>query len=276
MELKDIYEPVEKELLLIENNIKYQIISLVNDQKNIGEIVNYFFSKRGKQLRPALILLSAKSVGGELPVINGKLIRLATALELIHSASLIHDDVIDAEEYRRGQKSLNLRFGNQIALLAGDLLYTHAFSLIINAFNKDIINILTNSVKSMCQGEINELKGDLHAFDKYLGIIGSKTATLMSACCECGGILAGADKKSVLALKNYGFYFGVSYQLIDDNIDGDARINHEKDIYKEALGYHERAKKEIMFFKESVYKNKLEALSEYIVKFRPDKIGTVS
>jgi Geranylgeranyl pyrophosphate synthase len=155
MNLKEIYQPISNELSQVEIELKNVVrnlgqgFSLANSKpKGLPyEIINHFFKVPGKRLRPALVLLSAKSVNCGLSTLDNGLIRLAAAVELIHNASLIHDDIIDNESFRRGQPSLNKQFGNQTAVLVGDMLYTHAFSLLFGKVDNRIINILLQCVE---------------------------------------------------------------------------------------------------------------------------------
>jgi octaprenyl-diphosphate synthase len=284
MNLKQIYQPISNELSQVEIELKNVVenvgqgFSLANSKpKGLPyEIINHFFKVPGKRLRPALVLLSAKSVNCGLSTVYSGLIRLAVAVELIHSASLIHDDIIDNESFRRGQPSLNKQFGNQTAVLVGDMLYTHAFSLLFGKVDNKIINILLQCVERMTLGELYELQiVDCESrttnhkpqvpFNDYLKIIENKTASLMSACCECAAILVcPEDKKIISALKEYGFNFGMAYQLIDDYRDGDISIDSELNFVEKAKDYAERAKESIKFLSDSEYKKSLENFVDFI------------
>jgi len=277
MNLKQIYQPISNELSQVE-------IELKNVVENVGqgfslanyEIINHFFKVPGKRLRPALVLLSAKSVNCGLWTVDSGLILLAVVVELIHSASLIHDDIIDNESFRRGQPSLNKQFGNQTAVLVGDMLYAHAFSLLFGKVDNKIINILLQCVEKMALGELYELQianCELRIanhkpqvpFNDYLKIIENKTASLMSACCECAAILVcPEDKKNISALKEYGFNFGMAYQLIDDYLDGDISIDSELNLVEKAKEYAECAKESIKFLADSEYKKSLENLLDFM------------
>jgi octaprenyl-diphosphate synthase len=283
MNLKQIYQPISNELSQVEIELKRQIEQIASSGQKVNSIINYFFNVPGKRLRPALVLLSAKSVNCGLSTVDSGLIRLAAAVELIHSASLIHDDIIDNESFRRGQPSLNKQFGNQTAVLVGDMLYTHAFSLLFGKVDNKIINILLQCVEKMALGELYELQiancemrnADCESrttnhkpqvpFNDYLKIIENKTASLMSACCECAAILVcHEDKKNISALKEYGFNFGMAYQLIDDYLDGDISIDSELNLVEKAKEYAECAKESIKFLADSEYKKSLENLLDFI------------
>jgi geranylgeranyl pyrophosphate synthase len=321
MNLKEIYQPISNELSQVEIELKNVVrnvgqgFSLANSKpksRNLRDkglphkIINHFFKVSGKRLRPALVLLSAKSINCGLSTVDNGLIRLAVAVELIHSASLIHDDIIDNESFRRGQPSLNKQFGNQTAVLVGDMLYTCALSLLFGKVDNEIINILLQCVEKMTLGELYELeiancelrdaklkfeirnpksgikiaKCELRnakyksrttnhkpqvPFNDYLKIIENKTASLMSACCECAAILVCPENiKTISALKEYGFNFGMAYQLIDDYLDVDISIDSELNLVEKAKEYAECAKESIKFLPDSEYKKSLENFVDFI------------
>ncbi|MFN3966739.1 MAG: polyprenyl synthetase family protein [Endomicrobiia bacterium] len=276
VDIKQIYEPISKELSDVEIELKKQINSMVIDDKDVNEIVSYFFSVSGKRLRPALVLLSAKSVNHKLSrpeqssgTPNHKLISLATAVELIHSASLIHDDIIDQASFRRNQPSMNKQFGDKLAVLLGDLLYTRAFLILVNKFDNRILKILSKCVENMCYGEISEqqilqrkINKQRITFEEYSKVLEAKTASFMSACCQCGAILAQAEEEIFRALKDYGFNVGMAYQIVDDCVDNDSvgisNINHAKE-------FAFKAKQSIEVLPNSIYKEKLFDLVDYIL-----------
>lgn len=283
MNLKQIYQPISKDLSRVEIELKNVVAGFI--PASVNEIINHFFNIPGKRLRPALVLLSAKAVDSQLssPTINGggstlnsQLIFLATAVELIHSASLIHDDIVDNAVQRREQPSLNKQFGNRIAVLAGDMLHARAFSLLVDKFDKEILRVLSQCIEKMCRGEINELsRGGLarpiFSYEEYLKIIEDKTAAFMSVCCQTGAMLTGKNKKAISALKEYGFNFGISYQLMDDFLDGDSGVEPLgsstglKPLLQKAKEFTTRAKENITFFNNSKYKKGLQNLADYVV-----------
>jgi len=324
MILKEIYRPISKELLQVETELKKQIETFNTSPRmrdllpDVKQIINYFFKPPGKYIRPALVLLSAKSVNPQSVICNPQLIRFATAVELIHSASLIHDDIVDNEFFRRGQLSLNKQFGNQIAVLAGDMLYTHAFSLLfgkVDSRRRRILKILLQCVEKMSLGEIYELQilncelrnakcglrnadceinhsmsPRLHTdreeyhkpgitFGDYLKIIEYKTASFMSACCQCGAVLNGTDERLSQALGGYGLNLGMAYQIIDDYIDKDSVSPLEDtDIYLPlAEEFVSKSKQSIKILPDSVYKEKLYDLADYILTAaRPQKVLVIN
>lgn len=276
MELKNIYMPIMEDLAQVETKIREQIRFLTVGHRFVNEIVSFFFDNPGQKMRPALVLLSAKAAfenekkaGNEHPC-SEDVILLATIVEYIHSASLIHDDVVDEDISRRGKPSMNARFGNKISVLAGDMLYSHAFALLTDRFDRKIMKILSQCVQRMCRGEINELrKCD---FEQYLGIISDKTAVFMSACCHSGAALSfkNGNPKQVRSLANFGLNLGMVYQMIDDLRDGDTPIpivgvNRDKLVEKlnEFVG---NARKNLSALRDSVYKESLANLLAYIIE----------
>lgn len=285
MELKQIFEPINEELTLVEEVLEKQLKQLWKENSAgihrydfAYRAVNHLFLNAGKRLRPALVLLSAKSLQGPGVSINGSLIELAAAVELIHSASLVHDDVIDETEYRRKQSTLNTKYGSKIAVLAGDILYSQFFSLLteIEVMHQEkkikLFQIFCEVTKKMCLGEICEqdiirrkINPDLQ---EYLDILENKTAKLMSACCQCGAMLNGADEEEVRSLTDFGLHFGLAYQLIDDHNDNDALLADDIDTIELAKENIAKAKDNIAFLNESEPKWMLLSLCRYILRLK--------
>ena len=202
------------------NKIEEEIrLQFQNNGTLLSYISNYIFSISGKRLRPALALLSAKTISQE---VREEVINFAIAVELIHAATLVHDDILDGAITRRGQKSVQGKWGSNIAVLVGDNLYAKGFSLLSERTNGGILNLLSKTVEEMCEGEGEQAK---HKFnfnleeETYLKIIGNKTARFMSICCKGGALLNGASQKSINVLEEYGFNLGMAYQIIDDCLD---------------------------------------------------------
>jgi octaprenyl-diphosphate synthase len=195
---------------------------------------------------------------------------LATIVEYIHSASLIHDDVVDEAVIRRGKPSMNVQFDNKISVLAGDMLYSHAFALLTDRFDRKIMKILSRCVQRMCRGEINELKKC--DFEQYLGIISDKTAVFMSACCNAGAELSlkSVHPKVVCALTDFGLNLGMVYQLVDDLRDGDAPIHivgaHRDKLVEKLNEFVSNAEKNLSVLHDSVYKEGLANMLRYITE----------
>ena len=220
--LNNLYNNIKKELDEVEKELK---IFSSSPNKLISEVSTYLFQKSGKRIRPALLLLCSKLFG-----YKGKEDILMSALiETIHTASLIHDDIIDNSEIRRGRESIHARWGPNITVLLGDFLYIKALGLSLQSKHRRIIQILTSISARMIEGELTEyyLSGNLDvAENDYLEIINKKTASLFSASCQIGGILGKASKREENFLIEYGTNLGISFQIIDDLLDftGDEKI----------------------------------------------------
>jgi len=220
MNLSAIYSPVQTLLGQTESEIS----RLVHDfgEPEVREVLAQFLSQPGKRIRPALLFLSAGASNPSAASPSPFLVKAATAFELVHSASLVHDDVIDASDSRRGVVTVNGRFGNTVAVLAGDILYAQAFLMLSG--NVPIFRIILDVTKHMCMGEIHQMRAKEMSEELYLKIIESKTAHLMSASCEVGATLADSSPEVVDALREFGRRFGFLYQLVDDWQDRDAAV----------------------------------------------------
>ncbi len=262
---------LKKELALLENELKNRLLSVTNSKIDLHNVFNYFFDIRGKRLRPILVLLSAglvRSINSKgLAEKNTQIeneIQLASALELIHNSSLIHDDIIDESSHRREQITMNHKFNNKIAVLAGDLIYSHAFLIMNDLKFPKISGILSECVEKMCQGEINEIISPYADFEQYIAYLDAKTAELMSTCCKCGAIIAGANETIISALGEFGTNFGIAYQLIDDYLDDEQPQNFDVNLLLQAKIYSEKAKKNLEIFENSEYKKHLLNLLRYV------------
>ena len=216
MELEKIYSPIKKELGRIETELRSQLLS--SKDEFILEVNRYLLDSAGKRLRPSLVLLSAKMNNHW----DKKAIPVAAALELIHTASLVHDDVLDEADLRRKRATVNTRWGNESAVLTGDYLYFKAFSILSQLEVQKISSIVSFAAEKMCEGEIIQTcktyKLNLSQED-YLEIIEKKTASLMAASCEVGAVLCQSDPPTRKALASYGLNFGMAFQIIDDCLD---------------------------------------------------------
>lgn len=181
-------------------------------------ILNYLADNGGKMLRPRMVYLC----GAMYPHDENLLINIAVAVELIHLASLVHDDIIDNSALRRGQPSLNKRWGNQVSVLTGDYLFAAAFNLISQCNSAAVMENLTSTIKVMCSGEIKQLGMlfDLNLSEEdYFDKTYRKTACLFASSCAVGAILGKAPKKQIRMLEQFGLYLGYAYQIIDDVLD---------------------------------------------------------
>jgi len=184
----------------------------------IDEIITYLLENSGKMLRPRLVFLSASMYPHEPPLV----IDMAVAIELVHLASLLHDDVIDQAKLRRGQESINSRWGNNASVLTGDYLFASAFNLVNLHNQKDILDNLSSTIKIMCAGEIKQMSlvHNLHiSEDEYLEKSYGKTACLFAACCKIGALTCSMPAEETAALEEFGLCLGYAYQIIDDLLD---------------------------------------------------------
>lgn len=212
-----IFSLIKTEMALVEKEFERQASSNIQVINYLGD---YLRASGGKRVRPALLLLSSYAVGANASQEN--VVRLATVMEMLHTATLVHDDIIDNAETRRNRASVNARFGNQSAVLMGDWLYMSAFETSLQERSLEILDILTRLTRKMTEGELIQLtvlgRSDISESD-YFDILQRKTAFLFSACCEIGAILGNAPKNQQIALRDYGMNLGTAFQLADDVLD---------------------------------------------------------
>jgi octaprenyl-diphosphate synthase len=212
---KEIFDLVQADLARVEEEFGRQTVSSV---RPITEISQYLQVSGGKRLRPALVLLSAKLCGYEGP----SAIRLGAVVEMIHTATLVHDDIIDEAEKRRGRPSTNSRWGNHMSVLAGDWLYMQAFNISLAERNFRILDLLIGLTQTMVEGELlqlSQLKQIGVSEDDYLELAYRKTACLFAACLRLGALLGGQSDAVETRLGSYGANLGLAFQLIDDLLD---------------------------------------------------------
>lgn len=184
----------------------------------IPQLAHYLIAAGGKRIRPLMTLGAAKLYNTDMP----KTYYLAAAVEFIHTATLLHDDVVDESNERRGQKAANLIFGNQASVLVGDFLFSKAFQMMVESKSLDVLRILSNAAAIIAQGEVLQLitTNDIETnLASYLKVIESKTAALFAASCEIAPVLAEADKNSIDAMRMYGMKIGTAFQIVDDALD---------------------------------------------------------
>jgi octaprenyl-diphosphate synthase len=212
-----IFSLIANELQQVEIEFERQARSNVQVIAYLGD---YLRKSGGKRVRPALTILSNYAVGGEGGRYNS--IRMATVMEFLHTATLVHDDIIDKADTRRNRPTVNALYGNETAVLMGDWLYMSAFETSLAERSLPILDILTSVTRKMTEGEILQLALLGHADvseAQYLDVLKRKTAYLFSASCEIGSILGGATEKQQIALRDYGLNLGTAFQLIDDLLD---------------------------------------------------------
>lgn len=211
-----IFLLVGPELALVEEEFERQLATASPLVSTIGRHIR---ESGGKRLRPALLLLTVKLIRGE---VSPAAINMAAVMEMLHSATLVHDDILDNAAVRRGRASINAKWGSDVAVLMGDWLYMTAFKMALRERSFDILDLLTSMTSLMTEGEImqNSLNGNSRvSMSEYLEIVQRKTAQMISACTEIGAIVADASKEQRRNLATYGSLVGVAFQLIDDLLD---------------------------------------------------------
>ena len=221
MELSAIYKPVRGDLELLQGKLD---ATLKASDVDLARQVGAFIAESpGKRIRPALVALSARAAqtngtqaGG------GDLIGVAAAMELVHVASLIHDDVIDKSPLRHNRPTVNIKWKEEVGILFGDYVYSMAIGLIAKSGNGTIFTCLSDTVTLMCEGQLAQVTQRYNydlSKDAYISIVSKKTASLFAACCRIGGVLAGGEKQTIDSLAEYGLNMGIAYQIIDDYRD---------------------------------------------------------
>jgi octaprenyl-diphosphate synthase len=213
--LDEIRTLVTADLQAVDRHIAEQLAS---DVALVGQVASYLIHAGGKRLRPLLVLLAARACGSR----GNRHISAATLIEFIHTATLLHDDVVDGSSKRRGRDTANEVFGNQASVLVGDFLYSRAFQIMVTLESPRIMEVLANATNTIAEGEVLQL---MNAHDpatteeRYLQVIYRKTAKLFEAGAQIAGILAGVSPQVESALIDYGRHVGTAFQLIDDYLD---------------------------------------------------------
>ena len=217
---KKIYDVAADELEALNRCI---VTELQSDVGMVDEIVQYIVKAGGKQLRPLLVLLSANCCGYQ----GDAHIKLAAIIEFLHTATLLHDDVVDVSDMRRGRETTNARWGNAPAVLVGDFMYTRSFQLVVELGNIRVMEVLSQASNLLAEGEVMQLAraGDITTSEQqYFEVIRRKTGALFEAASQTAAVLAGATPDQEKALREFGGFLGTAYQLADDvlDYDGDA------------------------------------------------------
>lgn len=226
MTAKDALNLVKEDIERVEQFLKDDIKTSV---PLINEVILYLFSSGGKRLRPVFLALSARMCGYK----GENIPAMSAVIEYIHTATLLHDDIIDGAKYRRKRPTANNLYGNDVAVLCGDFLYSRSYITLTEYGAKQVQMILSSAALTMSEGEVIQLlkTGDINlTFDDYIQIITRKTAVLFSAACEIGGILAEVSEDKIKALKDFGYYLGLGFQMTDDILDymGNPEITGKK------------------------------------------------
>ncbi|TLU84221.1 MAG: polyprenyl synthetase family protein [Chlorobium sp.] len=221
MNIKDVTASVTDEIDVFQKRYK-EVLHARNTL--VDKVTRYVLRQQGKQIRPAMVLLAAKLCGG----VNESTYRAAIMVELLHSATLIHDDVVDGAEMRRGLPSINALWKNKISVLIGDFLLSKGLLYSLEHKDYGFLHQVSDAVRRMSEGEILQIQKtrslDITEED-YLSVISDKTASLISAACAMGALSAVSDETRIKALKNYGEYLGLAFQIRDDLLDytGDSK-----------------------------------------------------
>ncbi len=211
---KEVFDLLREDLVALESEFGRDTVSGVQAITEIGE---YLRAGGGKRIRPALLLLSAKLLSYE----GQGAVRLGAVVEIIHTATLVHDDIIDEAKTRRGRPAANTQWGNSKCVLAGDWLYMQAFKIAVQERNFRILDTLIELTQQMVEGELLQMEklGKLISLEEHFDLIFRKTACLFSVCMRLGAILGGASPEQEAALGQYGHDLGMAFQIVDDVLD---------------------------------------------------------
>tara|TARA_B100001758_G_C18391114_1_gene602991 strand:+ start:515 stop:1528 length:1014 start_codon:yes stop_codon:yes gene_type:complete len=258
----ELRSSVEDKLILVEEKIKTKLSSKV---ELVEEMTKYHLTTGGKKIRALLTLGSAKLCGYSK---GGRDINLAACIELIHAATLMHDDVIDNSEIRRGKKTLNNVWGNKSSILVGDYLLSRCFEMMVEDGNEEVLKLLSSTSAEISQGEVLQLQhdGEIDMLEEtYLKIISAKTASLFSAATKVGSILTNKENKLKEALEFYGKNLGLTFQIADDTLDYNSDLN----IFGKKIGndfYEGKITLPIILLCQKVKKNEKTEIEEIFKK----------
>ncbi|MFK5143606.1 octaprenyl diphosphate synthase [Glaesserella parasuis] len=215
LSLEQILTLVKADMQAVDQAILAQINSEV---VLINQLGHYIISGGGKRIRPLIAVLPANAVGYK----GQEHITCAAFVEFIHTATLLHDDVVDESDMRRGCETANARFGNAASVLVGDFIYTRAFQMMASLRSLDVLQVMSDATNVIAEGEVQQLMNVNNPETteaNYMQVIYSKTARLFEAASQCSAIVSGADQATVIAMRDYGRYLGTAFQLVDDILD---------------------------------------------------------
>lgn len=216
IDISNTFKLIAKELEAVTTIISKQL-TLPNGNETVASLFESFKNRSGKMIRPALVLLSGACFGK----ITNKHIQIAAIMELLHNATLLHDDVIDEGQIRRGKPTINRLYGNEPAVLLGDFLLSRAF-LMCSTLELEIIKIISKTTACICEGELRQTTNK-HNWNlnetEYIEIITKKSAALFSTCCRLGGHLSDGNEKQIQSLSDFGLNAGIAFQIADDLVD---------------------------------------------------------
>ncbi|WP_284452276.1 octaprenyl diphosphate synthase [Methylophaga thalassica] len=215
MDIQSIYSLIQDDMKAVDELIQQRLQS---DVALINQLGFYIINSGGKRLRPAIAILAARACGYE----GSQHINLATIIEFIHTATLLHDDVVDNSDMRRGQETANTLWGNEASVLVGDFLYTRSFEMMVEIESMRLMQILSHTTNVIAEGEVLQLL-NCHDADtteaRYLEVIHHKTAKLFEAAGQLGAVISGSDNATEMAMANYAMHLGSAFQLVDDLLD---------------------------------------------------------
>jgi octaprenyl-diphosphate synthase len=215
LSLREIQSPVSEHLRIFEDRFRDSMKSRV---PLLDKIMHYIVKRKGKQMRPLFVFLAASVTGG----IKDSTYRAATLIELLHTATLVHDDVVDDSNLRRGFFSINALWKNKISVLVGDYLLSKGLLFSLEYDDYNLLKIVSNAVKEMSEGELLQIEKARRldiAEDIYFEIIRKKTASLIASCCACGSASSGSDTETIEKMRLFGEYTGIAFQIKDDLFD---------------------------------------------------------
>jgi len=235
MQKQEQPNPLEQLSDALDEDMRYTNAVIIDRMQSpvelIPQLATYLIAAGGKRIRPLLTLAATQIYGGDMQSSH----KLAASVEFIHTATLLHDDVVDESLERRGKEAANLVFGNQASVLVGDFLFSRAFELMTECDNIQVLKILSNAAAIITQGEVLQLTaaGKIDtSMEQYIEIITSKTAALFAAACEVGPVLAGADESQAKSMYEYGLYLGIAFQIADDALD----YNSDRETLGKVIG----------------------------------------
>jgi octaprenyl-diphosphate synthase len=226
--LTELFAPVQVELDQVQREL---VRDLAPGEPDLEPLVDLAVSFRGKQLRPAMVCLSGLAVGS----IGPAHVHVGKVVELLHTATLVHDDVLDGARLRRRQTTVNAAYGTEVPVLLGDYIYARAFHMAVSMDDPTCSRVLSEAVRQICQGEITQI---LHRFDfdwdepRYFRVIADKTACLYAVSCQLGAYHAGGTPEQCAALHTYGMEIGIAFQIIDDCLD----LGGDESVVGKSLG----------------------------------------
>jgi octaprenyl-diphosphate synthase len=215
VDLQTVYAPIRNELAQVEDILREELSS---ETPFVDQLLEHSWLLGGKRMRPAFVLLSAGYFGA----VKRPALQMAAALEMVHTATLVHDDILDEADTRRHEPTANSKWGNKVGVLLGDYLFTHSFHVASLSQSVEAVRLLAASSNRVCEGEMrqNAWRGNFELSEAdYFQMVSDKTAELTACACHVGALLSGASEKQAEEFRNYGLHLGIAFQIIDDLLD---------------------------------------------------------